>query len=203
MIRRIVASTLPRQSAMPAMCWSICSEGLRLQDADLVAERVAQAAVDPVAVVGRRLRELDALGAEPLVGAEAVVGAEHHDDPGGALRNELPNLLGGLLVHDRRARDVEHDLGERLAGDADGEPAEAAAGEIGLDLQAELPDVEVERLLVIEDPDVCGGDRVEVFHGAYFTAPLGRPASPKLLGRAHAMVKQVGTAPGAGALLRR
>src|SRR5947199_109278 len=50
--------------------------GLRLQDADLVAERVAQAAVDPVAVVGRLLRELDALGAEPLVRAEAAVGAE-------------------------------------------------------------------------------------------------------------------------------
>jgi hypothetical protein len=47
-----------------------------LQDADLVAERVAQAAVDPVAVVGRLLRELDALGAEPLVRAEAAVGAE-------------------------------------------------------------------------------------------------------------------------------
>src|SRR5947209_20427017 len=54
--------------------------GHRLEDADLVAEGVAQAAVDPVAVVGRLLRELDALGAEPLVGAEAVVGLEHHDD---------------------------------------------------------------------------------------------------------------------------
>src|SRR6185312_5445374 len=72
--------------------------GLRLQDADLIAERVAQAAVDPVAVIDRLLRELDALGAEPLVRAEAVVGAEHHGDPGRALRDELPDLLGGLLV---------------------------------------------------------------------------------------------------------
>src|SRR5579862_5689317 len=132
----------------------VARPGPRLQDADLVAERVAQAAVDPVAVIGRLLRELDALGAEPLVRGEAVVGAEHHDDPGGALRDEISNLLGGLLVHHRRARDVEHDLGERLAGDADGQPAEAATGVIGLDLQFELPDVEVERLLVIEDPDV-------------------------------------------------
>src|SRR4029077_8912962 len=142
--------------------------GLRLQDADLVAERVAQTTVDPVAVVGRLLRELDALGAEPLVRAEAVVGAEHHDDPGGALRDELPNLLGCLLVHHRRAWDVELDLGERLAGDADGQPAEAALGVIGLDFQSELPDVEVERLLVIEAPDVGGGDGVEVLYSPPF-----------------------------------
>src|SRR5258708_1948457 len=29
MIRRIVASTLPRQSAIPAMCWSMRSEGFK------------------------------------------------------------------------------------------------------------------------------------------------------------------------------
>jgi hypothetical protein len=61
------------------------------------------------------LHELDALGAEPLVGAEAVVGLERHD-AGRALGDELADLLGGRLVNHRRTRDVEHDLGGRSPG---------------------------------------------------------------------------------------
>src|SRR5581483_12385050 len=99
---------------------------------DLVAEGIAQAAVDAVAVVGGLLGELDTVGPQLLVGAETVVGLEHHHDAGRALGDQVAHLLGGLLVHHRRAGDVEHDLWNRLAWYTDGEPAEAAPSIVGL-----------------------------------------------------------------------
>src|SRR5207302_10866968 len=47
-----------------------------LREADVVAEGVAQAAVDAVAAVGRPLGELHALGEQLLVSLAAVVGCE-------------------------------------------------------------------------------------------------------------------------------
>src|SRR3712207_5446682 len=49
---------------------------LHLADADVVAERIAEAEVDPVAAVDRLLGQVDALGLELGVGLVGVVGAE-------------------------------------------------------------------------------------------------------------------------------
>src|SRR4029453_10897335 len=50
--------------------WSLLTPRLRLKNPDLVAERIAEAAIDAVAVIDRLLRELHAFAAQPLVGAE-------------------------------------------------------------------------------------------------------------------------------------
>jgi len=47
-----------------------------LHDADVVAERVAQPAVDAVEALGRLVGELDALGLELLVGLAQIVGPQ-------------------------------------------------------------------------------------------------------------------------------
>src|SRR3954449_1506963 len=120
-----------------------------LGQAEVVARRVAEAAVDSVGPLLGRLVELDAAGLERLVIAVDVVGGEE-DGPGGALGHEGAHLLGGLVVEDGRAGDGhEHDRDVLLAGRADGEPAEVAdlgQGHVGADLHAELLRVEGEGL---------------------------------------------------------
>ncbi len=63
---------------------------------------------------------------------------------------------------------------------------------VGVDLQAELADVEVERLVLVEDVDL--GDAQGVQHASNARPGAMTDASPKLLGRSHAMAKQLGTA---------
>src|SRR3954451_23015977 len=87
-----------------------------LEDADRVAERIAQAEVDPVGLLGRLLRDFDALGEQLLVGGARVVGHEADPAAGRALGDELADGLGGVAVHRRRAGLLQQDLAARVAG---------------------------------------------------------------------------------------
>src|SRR5207247_2924775 len=86
-------------------------------------------------------------------------------EAGGTTPAPLPDGLAprprGLRAHRRRARDLEQDVVRRVARRANGEPAHHAEGHVGADLEAELADVEVESLLLVEDEDVRDVDRVE------------------------------------------
>ena len=62
-----------------------------LGEAEAVARRVAEAAVDAVGLLGRLLGELDAARRHLLVGLHAVVGGEEQS-PGEALRHEVRDL---------------------------------------------------------------------------------------------------------------
>ena len=71
----------------------------------------------------------------------------------GALGDQLAELRrGGFVVH-RRARLLEEDLDVGVAGNAHRQPAEGALLDVLAHLQAELVDVEVERLVLVEDLD--------------------------------------------------
>jgi hypothetical protein len=59
----------------------------------------------------------------------------------------------GLLVHRRRARLLEQDRAISIAGHADREPAHVPEGDVVDDPKAKLPDVEVERLVLVEHVD--------------------------------------------------
>src|SRR4051795_6857903 len=58
-----------------------------------------------------------------------------------------PGALAGRQPVQPQARAVG------LAGDVDGEPAHEAHVDVGVDLEAELADVEVQRLVLVEDED--------------------------------------------------
>ena len=107
------------------------------------------------------LGELDATGLELLVVAVDVVGREEHG-AGEPLRHQGLDLLGGVGVHHRRPGDRhQHDRDVGLAGRADGEPAEVAQlrdGDVGADLHPELLGVERERLVLVVDPQLGGGE---------------------------------------------
>ena len=131
---------------------------LRSPDPQWVAERVAQAAVGPVEALGRLLGELDALGLELLVDLVDVVDGEDAGHAQRALRDQLPDLLGGGLVVDRRAGPLQEQLVLGMAGDVDREPAHEAEIGVGVHLEAELADIEVERLVLVEDVNLRMGD---------------------------------------------
>ena len=61
--------------------------------------------------------------------------------------------LKNLLVN-RRARLLEQELMLGVSRDVDREPAHEAEVGVGVDLEAELADVEVERLVLVEDVDL-------------------------------------------------
>ncbi|GAA3051091.1 hypothetical protein GCM10020000_35320 [Streptomyces olivoverticillatus] len=134
---------------------------LRLSKADAVAERVAKPAVDPVRALRRLLGEFDALGQQRLVRLAAVLRGE--DDPAahGALGHQLADLLCRLLGHRRGAGLLQQDLAARLTGHVDGQPPHEAQIGVGVDLQAELADVEVEGLVLVEDVYLRVRDGVE------------------------------------------
>src|SRR4029077_8837279 len=81
-----------------------------LDDPEVVAERVAQAAVDAVRVLDRLLAELDALGFQGLVGFAAVRRGEAERETAPALGDRLANLSGRLLIHPGRSWDLEQDV---------------------------------------------------------------------------------------------
>ena len=78
---------------------------------------------------------------------------ETEREPRRALGDELADLLGRLVVVRRRPGPLEQDLAVGIAGDADGQPAHEAQVDVGADLEAELADVEVERLVLVEHED--------------------------------------------------
>src|SRR5262245_32838770 len=122
----------------------------RLENSHRVAERIAQPEVDSVGLLGRLLRHLDALREQLLVRLARVIGGEADPAGGRALGDQLPSGLGGAVVHRRRAGLLEQDLAPGVAGDVDGQPAHEAEVLVGVDLEAELADVEVERLVLVE-----------------------------------------------------
>ena len=99
-------------------------------------------------LLGRLLRELDALLEQRLVGLAAVVDAENHA-VAAALGDQFADRGGGLLVVAHVGR-RQHELGLGLAGDVHGEPAEWAELGVDADLEPELADVEVDGLVVVE-----------------------------------------------------
>src|SRR6185369_12974446 len=139
-----------------------------LEDPDRVSERVADAHVDAVEVLGRLLGEVrDAALLELLVEAVRVVGDE--DEPAeGSLGDEVADPFSGRLVVERRARLLQRDLGRAvLSGDPDRQPAVLALADVVALLEPELVDVEVERLVLVEDPD--RGDIELGDHGGWFS----------------------------------
>jgi hypothetical protein len=54
----------------------------------------------------------------------------------------------------RRTGSLEQDLALRVAGHVDGQPAHEAEVDVAVHLEAELADVEVERLVLVEDEDL-------------------------------------------------
>ena len=89
-----------------------------LADADRVAERVADAEVDAVGLVsGSSVTSTPrSFSTSKVACASSVVKNSAAADR--ALGEELPDLRGGGVVHDRRARPLEQDLARRVAGDA-------------------------------------------------------------------------------------
>jgi len=124
--------------------------GRRLDDPDVVAERVAQRAVRAVEVLGRLIGELDALRAQLLVGLAAVVGREAGEAVAPFVTRSRP---GRRRVVHRRRPGFSRRSAVPLPRDADGQPAHEAHVDVGVDLEAELADVEVEGLVLVEDVD--------------------------------------------------
>ena len=96
----------------------------------------------------RRLRELDAEGAEPLeLGLDVVHGERRERD---AVRDErlLERLRGGMAVGLEQQLDAVGCVGRD-----DGQPARSADGDIGLLHEAEHIGVEGERLRLVVDED--------------------------------------------------
>src|ERR1700682_3871041 len=132
----------------------------QLHDAQMVAEGIAQPEVDAVGVLGRLFGNLDAAGLQSLVGLAAVVRGETEREPRGALGDELADLSSRLLVHSRRAGQLEQDVASGLARNSDGQPSHGAEIHVSADLQAELPDIEIEGLVLVENKDAGQVDRV-------------------------------------------
>src|ERR1700694_2017375 len=124
----------------------------RLGEPDVVAEGIAPAAVDAIGALGRFLGELDASRLELLVRLPAVGGCEEQVPARATFRYELASLLGGLLVEPRRARSLQQDLAG-IARHVHRQPAHEPQVLVGVDLQPEFPDVEVECLVLVENVD--------------------------------------------------
>src|SRR5205823_3787268 len=117
----------------------------------VVAEWIAQSAVDAVRSLGRLLGELDALRAKFGVGLAAVVGGEEEVSARGPLGQQFADLGRGFLVERRRSRGLQQNLAVAIARHADGQPAHETEVLVRIDLEAELADIEVERLVLVEN----------------------------------------------------
>src|SRR6267143_820770 len=185
-------------------------EGLRqtvvancqLHDSNVIAERVAQPEVGAVEVLLRLRGDLDAARLERLVRLLAVIRGQAEGESGRALRDQLAGLGGGLLVHSRRARQLEQDIASGLSRHADSHPPHEPEIHVVGELHAKRLDIEIDGLVLVEDEDVGHVDRVvhDVFLPCVvvwiYTDARGRLnalASPKLLGLVHCMRKQVGS----------
>src|SRR4029453_3423893 len=135
-----------------------CSALLHLRDAQVVAERVSEAEVDAVGLVDRLLGDLHALRLELGVGLEGVVALEEEVAAGGPLGDELAHLRRGLLTHRRRPRLLQQDLPVGLPRQGDRQPPHGAELHVVGDLEAELADVEVERLVLVGHVDLGDSD---------------------------------------------
>src|SRR5207249_12077463 len=100
-----------RECASSPACRSLRPELVRgrreLDDAEVVAERVADAEVGAVVALGQLVGDLDALLLEVFVCLLDVARGEAGGETAGALADELADLLRGLRVHRRRAGDLE------------------------------------------------------------------------------------------------
>src|SRR5439155_22223359 len=134
----------------------------QLRQAEEGAERVAEAAVDAVRALGWPLGELDALRPHRLVGLPAIVGREEQGPAGRAFRHQLAGLLGGTFVEAWRAGPLQQDLAG-IARHLHRPPAHEAQILIGVHFEAELADVEVERLVLVEN--VERRDQKSLEHG--------------------------------------
>src|SRR5438105_12631225 len=153
--------SVARSSARRAWSWSLSLPACRallldlprdplrrgggLREPDVVPERIAKRAVDPVRPLGGLLRELDASLRELVVGLAAIVRREEQVAPRPTLGQEVADLGRGLVVHDRLARPLQQDRAAGVTGYADGQPAHEAQILVVPLLETELPHVEVER----------------------------------------------------------
>src|SRR5690606_7391097 len=163
-------------------------------DADRVAERIADAEVAPVALIGGLLGDVDPRGLEPLELAVDVIREEGEPAAARPLAHELAHLLLGGGVVRGHPRTLEQDV-VLLARHAHREPAHRAELHIGAHLEAEQPHVELERLVLIEHEDrrqVVGCQHGSSGSGScasrYESASRG--ASPKVLGLPQRMMKE-------------
>src|ERR1700694_2237349 len=132
----------------------------QLHYAQVVAEGIAHPAVDAVGMLGRLFGTLDAACLQCLVGLAAVVRGETEREPRGALGDELADLSPRLLVHPGRTGQLEKDVASGLARNSNGQPPHEAEIHVTADLQAKLPDIEVEGLVLVENEDAGQVDRV-------------------------------------------
>src|SRR6476659_2123404 len=133
---------------------------LRRADPQEVAERVAQAAVGAVEALGRLLGELDALGDQLVVGLADVVHRDDRRHAHRALGHQLADLLGRRLVVRRRAGPLQQQLPVGLTREVNRQPAHETEIGVGVQLEPQLPDIEVERLVLVEHVNLCMSDRV-------------------------------------------
>src|SRR4029077_8371150 len=94
----------------------------QLDDTDVVAEGIANAEVGSVEVLFWFRGELDTPGLERLVGLAAVGRGEAEREAAGAFRDDVAHLVGGLLIHRRRAGQLQENVASGLAGNSDGHP---------------------------------------------------------------------------------
>src|SRR5690554_2804472 len=181
---------------------------MMLHDPYVVPERVADAEVYAVGLLHGLLGHLHALALQLLVEPVGVVRDETEREAGGALADQLAELAHGVGVHAGRGGLLQQDLALRAARRPHRQPAHGAEVDVGADLQTQLADVEVQRLVLVEHEhvaDVYALDHVcsskwllrwsPSTDESLYWAPL-LISSPKLLGRAQAMAKQEGTAVG-------
>src|SRR4051795_7269516 len=131
---------------------------LHLGDAEVVAEGVAEAEVDAVGLLDRLLADLHTLLLQLGVRLVRRGGAGEPKAADGALGEQVADLGRGLLAHRRRPGLLQQDAAVGVAGDVDGQPAHEAEVDVLPDLEPELADVEVQRLVLVEDVDLRGAE---------------------------------------------
>jgi hypothetical protein len=110
-----------------------------------------RAAVGAVEALCRLLGELDALRDQVLIGLVDVVDREDAGHSHRPLGHQLTDLLGRLIVVGRRTGLLQQELVLRVSGDVHRQPTHEAEVRVGVHLEAELADVEVDRLVLVED----------------------------------------------------
>src|SRR5438105_5382043 len=121
----------------------------------------------------------------------------------GPLRHQLADLCRGLYVERRRARLFQQDLPVMIARHADREPAHEAEILVGIDLEAQLADVEVECLVLVENVErrnresvehgtllglarlVCALTLDDVLRGGFSKTARSRPGHREAVGRGY------------------